>query len=108
MQNILNNNLNEVIKFDNETPSTCLDILATLRKSIKATNPNHHIIKSCEALIKTTIKQNSSQFKQIKTMIEQIQHNIYNSESTMTMMHKGASNDWMIGDRRLKLMSRKV
>lgn len=107
-EEIIDKNLNSVINFDTETPIACLNILEGLKNEMDNSNPQFVIISACEALIKSTITHNTTQFEQIKVMLGQIRSNINRSEFHLIKIHgNGTATGWM-SDEYKKNMLRKL
>ncbi len=107
-EEIIDKNLNSVINFDTETPIACLNILEGLKNEMDNSNPQFVIISACEALIKSTITHNTTQFEQIKVMLGQIRSNINRSEFHLIKIHgNGTATGWM-SDEHKKNMLRKL
>jgi Rha family phage regulatory protein len=92
---IINNNLEPAIYFDDNLITTCLKLLKDMKAGLDNDDPDLALVSSCEALVETIIAQNKLQTMQLKNMIEQIQHNIGRSEIEVIKLYNGNAVGWM-------------
>jgi prophage antirepressor-like protein len=92
---IINNNLEPAIYFDDNLITTCLKLLKDMKAGLDNDDPDLALVSSCESLVETIIAQNKLQTMQLKNMIEQIQHNIGRSEIEVIKLYNGNAVGWM-------------